>query len=156
MTVAKTKLNKQVAKIHSSYVTGGPIAQRDIQLCNGLIVGLLCRTSTLILSFSSLREQVDLGWPWWSDGGGSGCVRTVVSPWTPAQSEDRNTGQYQNTIPNPQRPAPRDAQDLVEHQWQHQLENSLICSQKSKCGSWSACWCSGDKVLPEEDNWSEC
>ena len=109
---------------------------------------------TYVPFMSHFRKQTDLGWSCSSDGGGSGCVCTMVPPWTPAQIEDWDTRQDQNTVPWPQRSAPGDAQDLVDHQWQYQQEDSYRCSQEPKCGSKSVGQCSGGKVLPGKGNWS--
>ena len=44
------------------------------------------------------RKQADLRWPWSSDGGGSGCVCTMVPPWTSVETEDWDTRQDQDTL----------------------------------------------------------
>ena len=108
---------------------------------------------SMFCSWSS-REQADLGWSWMCVGRGCGSVCTVVPPWPSAQSKNWNTRQYPSTVCWPQTPAPGDAQDLVIYQWQHHLEDSHKCSQKSKCWSRSASWWTGEKILPGEENWS--
>ena len=115
-----------------------------------------CLYSFIAQHFWFLRRKANLEWSWLCLGGSSRCVCTVLQPRAPAQSEDWNTGLHPKTVLWPKGPASGGAQDLVDHLWQHQLEDSYKCSQKSKCWRMSVGWWSGDKVLPDGESWSTC
>ena len=96
------------------------------------------------------RAHTDLGWPWPSARGTSGSVWTVVSSGASAQSEAWDTRDDHSSVPWPQRSASGDAQELVDHQWQYQLEDYYRCSKQSKCQWLSNCRLSEKQILPNE------